>query len=321
MKKTLLATAILTGLVSTAQAGVTVFKDDSSQVDLKGRIYAGYINQDNNDADKSRGSSDAYFRLGLDGKSQLTEDLKAIGKLEMQWAIADDDKQDTTRTRLAYAGVQSALGTVTFGRQYATDEMVADWTDSAVSNVPGNDALNEFGRESSVLKFENTYMDALTVGAHMQLENSYDADEKDDTDEKSGYGIGAVFATDLGLELGATYGIETKGDIDTDTILLGAQYKIADLTAAVVYDITHKDKDEASHNALETSLAYGFGKASVVGRYLQKDVDGKADYTVEQFTFGAAYKFNKNFRVVAEYVADQVKDQDDLYTFAARYDF
>jgi len=324
MKKTLLAVAVLTSFISTAQAGVTVFKDDTSQIDLKGRIYAGYVNQDKNDLvedDLSEGETDAYFRLGLNGKSQLTEDLKAIGRVEMQWAIADKGKQDTTKTRLAYAGIQSAdFGTLTFGRQYATDDMIADWTDSSVSNPPGNDAINAFGRESDLLKFENTYIDALTLGAHIQLENDQDGDG-----EKSGYGLGAVYATDFGLELGATYGMETKDDIDTDTVLLGAQYKISDLTAAIVYDIT--DKDEGNdHTAFETSLAYKLGKTTVVGRYLQQDTDGEADLTVEQFTLGAAYKFNKQFRVVAEYVfnqADNTEDDnnEDAMTFAARYDF
>lgn len=319
MKKTLLAVAVLTSFISTAQAGVTVYKDDASKIDLKGRVYAGYVNQEQNDDEVSNGSSDAYFRLGLNGKSQLTEDLKAIATVEMQWAIADKGKQEKTKTRLAYAGLQSTdFGTVTFGRQYVTDEMVADWTDSAVSNVPGNDAINAFGRESSILKFENTYIDALTLGAHVQLENDQDGNGK-----KSGYGLGAVFATDFGLDLGATYGMETVDDADADTILLGAQYKISDLTAAIVYDITNKNENagDADHTALETSLAYKLGKTTFVGRYLQEDTDGQADLTVEQFTFGAAYKFNKQFRVVAEYVADQVKDSEDVMTFAARYDF
>ena len=315
MKKTLLATAILAGFVSGAQAVVTVYKDGTNQVDLKGRVYAGYVNQENNDDAVSNGSSDTYFRLGFKTKSQLTEDLKGISRLEMQWAFADKGKQDTTKTRLAYAGTQADWGTVTFGQQYATDELVADWTDSGTSNLTGNKALNEFSRESSLLKYEATLVDALTLGAHLQLEN----DQQDDA-EKSGFGLGAVFATDFGLELGATYGVETKSDVDTDTVLLGAQYKIADLTAAVVYDITDKE-DGGDHNALETSLTYKFGKASLVGRYLQRDVDGQDDNTVEHFTVGAAYKFNKKFRLVAEYKADQVDGNEDAMTFAARYDF
>ncbi|MCW8995152.1 MAG: porin [Psychromonas sp.] len=315
MKKTLLATAILTSFISAAHAGVTVFKDETSQLDLKGRVYAGYVNQENNDAAVSNGSSDTYFRLGLNGKSQLTEDLTGIAKLEMQWAIADKEKQDTTKTRLAYAGTQADWGTITFGRQYVTDEMVADWTDTAVSNQPGNDAINAFSRESNVLKFENTSIEALTFAAHAQLENN-----QEDTGKKSGYGLGAVYATDLGLELGATYGVETNNDRDTDTILLGARYEIADLTAAVVYDITTQESG-ADHTAIETSLAYNFNKVTVVGRYLQKDIDGQADLAVEQATFGAAYKFSKQFRVVGEYVANQVAGEEDLVTFAARYDF
>ncbi|MFT6984748.1 MAG: putative porin [Psychromonas sp.] len=314
MKKTLLAAAVLTSFVSGAQAGVTVFKDDTNQVDLKGRVYAGYVNQENNDSDTSNGSSDAYFRLGFKTKSQLTETLKAISQLEMQWAIDDGGKQNTTKTRLAYAGTQADWGTITFGRQYVTDELVADWTDSAVSNVPGNDAINAFGRESNVLKFEGTYIKALTVGAHAQLES-----DQDGTD-KSGFGAGVVYAFDFGLDLGATYGIETKDDVDTDTVLLGAQYKRNALTAAIVADMTSKDNSEDSF-AVESSLAYKFGKFSVVGRYLMQDIDGEADYAVEQFTFGGAYKFNKNFRIVSEYVADQVEGNEDALTFAARYDF
>jgi len=314
MKKTLLAAAVLTSFVSGAQAGVTVYKDDAHQVDLKGRIYAGYVNQENNIDDESNGSSDTYFRLGFKTKSQLTESLKGISELEMQWAIADSEKQDTTKTRLAYAGTQADWGTITFGRQYATDELVADWTDTGASNITGNAALNEFGRESNVLKFEGTYIDALTLGAHVQLESNQDGKDK------SGYGVGAVYAFAFGLDLGATYGIETKDDVDTDTVLLGAQYTLNALTAAIIADMTSTDNSEDSF-AVESSLAYKFGKFSVVGRYLMKDVDGQDDYTVERMTFGGAYKFNKNFRIVGEYIADQVEGKEDEVTFAARYEF
>lgn len=324
MKKTLLAAAVLASFVSGAQAGVTVYKDDTNQLDLKGRVYAGYVNQENNDDAVSNGSSDTYFRLGFKGKSQLTETLKGISELEMQWAIADGEKQGTTKTRLAYAGTQADWGTITFGRQYATDEMVADWTDTGTSNITGNAAINDFGRESNVLKFEGTYIDALTVGAHAQLENN-----QDETGEKSGYGIGAVYAFDFGLELGATYGIEAKNDVDTTTALFGAKYKLDALTAAIVADMTSTD-NKADSFALESSLAYKFGKFSVVGRYLMKDIDGQADYAVERVTLGGAYAFSKQFRVVGEYIADQVEAHldskgnwvnEDQVTFAARYDF
>jgi predicted porin len=315
MKKTLLAVTILTSFVSAAQASVTVFKNDTNQIDLKGRVYAGYVNQENNEDEVSNGNSDAYFRLGFKTKSQLSDNLTGISELEIQWAIADKEKQDKTKTRLAYVGTEANWGVITFGRQYVTDELVADWTDSAVSNVPGNDALNEFGRESNVLKFQGTYIKALTVGAHVQLENN-----QEETGKKSGFGMGAVYATNFGLDLGATYGIETNNEVDTTTTLLGAQYKIADVTAAVVFDLTDQEND-ADHTAIETSLAYQFDKITVVGRYLQKDIDGQADLAVDQVTFGAAYKFTKQFRIVGEYVADQAEGNEDALTFAARYDF
>lgn len=315
MKKTLLATLVLTGFVSAAQASVTVFKDDNNQVDLKGRVYAGYVNQENNDSETSNGESDTYFRFGFKTKSQLTDGLQGISRVELQWAAADGGKQSTTKTRLMFAGTQADWGTITFGRQYAADELVADWTDSGTSNMTGNEAINNFSRESNLLKFEGSYIDALTLGAHLQLEA--DQDGKD----KSGYGVGVVYAFDFGLELGATYGLEAKDKDDTTTALLAAQYKVAGLTAALVYDMTSEELSEDDHTALEASVAYKFGKTTIVGRYLVRDVDALDDYDVERFTLGAAYKFNKKFRLVAEYIADQVEGEEDSMTFAARYDF
>lgn len=315
MKKTLLATVVLSSFISTAQASVTIFEDDNHQVDLKGRVYAGYVNQEKNDSDTSDGETDAYFRFGFKTKSQLTDNLQGISRVELQWAAADNGKQATTKTRLMYAGTEADWGMITFGRQYASDELVADWTDSGASNITGNKALNNFGRESNLLKFEGSYIDALTLGAHLQLE----ADQ--DGQDKSGYGIGIVYAFDFGLDLGATYGGETKDDDDVTTALLGAQYKVADLTAAIVFDITSEALSENDHTGVEASIAYKFSKTTLVGRYLVRDVDAMDDYDVERFTLGATYKFNKKFRVVAEYIADQVQDEEDLITFAARYDF
>lgn len=325
MKKTLLVTAILASLVPMAQASVNVYKNDVHQVDLYGRAYGAYIYQDGKDK-KSDGRSDTYFRTGFKASSNLTGNLSALAHIEMQFESRDNsDANSTSKTRLMYAGLKNDWGQLTFGRNYAADEIIADWADAGTTNYSGNPALGNLGRQTNILKLEAKLLDdALNLVAHVQPESS---DGGSGNDSQSSYSVGGVYGFDFGLELGATYtGVMTENygvgpDSDRSTFLTAVRYKLKGLTASIVGDVTDNDSGFNDWIAYELSLAYTLDKLTGTFTYKQRDTDNISDNTVDQAAFGFAYKFNSNFRLVTEYVIDGVDDNEDQWHMAARYDF
>ncbi|MFT7682004.1 MAG: putative porin [Moritella dasanensis] len=343
MKNTLLVTAILASLVPTAHATVNVYKDDANQVDLYGRAYAAYIYEDGKDA-KSDGRSDSYFRTGFKASSNLDGDLTALGHIEMQFESRanSSDANSTSKTRLLYAGLKNDWGQLTFGRNYAADEIIADWADAGTTNYSGNPALGALGRQANILKLEAKMLDDnLNLVAHIQPESSEDGSSSIGNSSQSSYSLGGVYGFDFGLELGATYtGVMTENysndpDYDRSTILVAARYKLKGLTASIVGDSTSvdtpntaKDKDAHDWMAYEFSLAYNLDKLTGTMTYKQRDTDDINDNSVDQTAFGLAYQFNKNFRLVTEYVIidepildNATVEAEDQWHMAARYDF
>ena len=327
MKKTLLVTAILASLVPTAQATVNVYTDDAHQVHLYGRAYGAYIYQD---SEKSNGHSGSYFRTGFKASSNVADDLTGLAHIEMQFESKNNngDANSASKTRLMYAGLKNDWGQLTFGRNYAADEIIADWADAGTTDYSGNPALGNLGRQTNLLKLEMKVLDdALNLVAHVQPETSDDASNTGGNDSQSSYSVGGVYGFDFGLELGATYtGVMTEdyganSDSDSSTILVAARYKMKGLTASIVGDSTDNDTGDNDWTAYELSLAYSLDKLTGTFTYKQRDTDNISDNSVDETAFGLAYKFNSNFRVVTEYVIDGVDGKEDQWHMAARYDF
>jgi len=333
MKKTFLVTAILASLVPTAQATVNVYQDDTHQVDLYGRAYGAYIYED---SEKSNGRSGSYFRTGFKASSNVADNLTGLARIEMQFESKNNsDVNSASKTRLMYAGLKNDWGQLTFGRNYAADEIIADWADAGTTDYSGNPALGNLGRQTNLLKLETKLLDdALNLVAHIQPESSDDGSSTGGDDSQSSYSLGGVYGFDFGLELGATYtGVMTEDygaalDYDRSTILIAARYKYQGLTASIVGDSTSVDtpntadpEDANDWTAYELSLAYSLDKLTGTLTYKQRDTDNVSDNTVDQTALGLAYKFNSNFRVVTEYVIDGVDANEDQLHLAARYDF
>lgn len=331
MKKALLVTAILASLVPTAQAAINVYQDDTHQVDLYGRAYGAYIYKYGNDV-KSDGRSDSYFRTGFKASSNLADDLTALAHIEMQFESRDNsDSNSNSKTRLIYAGLKSGWGQLTFGRNYAADEIIADWADAGTTNYSGNPAIGNLNRQTNILKFGTKLLDdALNLVAHVQPESSDDTSITPGASQSS-YSVGGVYGFDFGLELGVTYtGVMIEDytanpDYDRSTILIAARYKYEGLTASIVGDSTNNDSGVNDWTAYELSLGYTFDKITGTFTYKKRNVDSSEDQ-IDQAAFGLAYKFNSNFRVVTEYVIlddidNNLKDDENQWHMAARYDF
>lgn len=333
-------------LAATSAHAAEVFKTDAATVDLYGRVYAGHYfgtkDEVNADGDSIKDHSAAvgsnqFIRFGAKASSDIGNGLSALAQYEAQMKIGDKEKtitenSDNLRTRLAFAGVKSDAGTITYGRQKGAFGYMADWTDVALSDGYGGDGLGSgsdnfaTSRASSVLKYAGSFS-----GFDLEANYKFDGSKTEDKSDKSNaaaYGLSAAYNLEMGLSLGAAYTLgqrDVPGEEDAKIWVIGAKFDNKALYAAINYaDGTDFLKSGTDSTGLEAALGYNFangvGLMAVYNKGEKEAAGKKSDY-VDYFTLGAQYKFNKQLRVIGEYRMNQLDGYKDDFQLAARYDF
>jgi len=324
MKKTLLA-LVLPSLFASTVGAAEVYNDNGQSVNVYGRAYAGH---DFSGEDKNANyGNDSYIRIGAKLKSDISDSLSAFGRYELQWDLADGEKQEKTKTRLAYIGLKSDVGAFSFGRQYGAVTLVSDITDTAYSNAYGgnlgvgkdHDGTN---RDNSLLKYSNKF-------GELQLDASYRLDDnQDDAKSDAAYGLAAAYKLDFGLTLAAGYNASSPtDDYDASIFLVGASYNTGPVKLAATYSQGSEFLAEGEdHTGYELTAEYKINKqlrAQILYNAQETEdtkSSAKAD-SVDDLVFGVRYDFNKSFRTVAEYRINGIKGMDDDFHLAARYSF
>ena len=273
--------------------------------------------------------------------------LNLTGDAQTVTPVCKDDK---LRTRLAFAGVKSDnWGQVTFGRQKGAVSLVNDWTDVALADGYGNSALGSgtdtfgTGRSSDLLKYSTKFGDLKTgkSAQGLQLDMSYKFDgntteETTKSDADAAYGLSAAYFLNNGLGFGAGYNVGTRdkaGENDAKLALVGVMFDNKSIYAALNYaDGSDYLATGTDHTGIEAAVGYnfvnGFGLMANYNKQETEKAGVDAD-TVDYYTLGAQYKFNKSLRVIGEYriqnldaidAAKAEKVEND-YQLAARYDF
>ncbi|WP_158587156.1 porin [Motilimonas pumila] len=328
MKKTVLSAAIFAALASTNVSAAEVYNNETSKVDIYGKIQGMYYA-----GDKLVDGDESYFRLGVKAKSEINANLEAFGRFEVEYAA---DKDDDVDVRLGYAGLGSDYGALSYGRQYGAYTLVADFTD--VLYEFGGDAsgtgTDQFGtgKADSLLKY------AIEVN-NFAFEANYQLDNDKEGDDMTSYGLAAVYTFDFGLGFGVAHnaGERATGLDDSSMTALAVKYENNGIYAAFLYSLGenfNKAEDfNADNTAMEAALGYEFANGfSVLAGYNVQETDVKGNNVkfdnVDYYTVGAEYKFNKNFKVFAEYLINNAesadvgkKDAEDVLAIAAVYKF
>ncbi len=328
MKKTLLTSAILAAFASASVSAAEVYKDETHSVDVYGKIQGMYYSSD----DRSEDGDQSYFRVGVKAKSAITESAYAFGRLELEWAATRDSDNDV---RLGYAGLgDKQAGELSYGRQYGAYTLVADFTDvlyefGGDASGTGTDTFGT-GKSDALLKYAVNFGGA-EIQANVQTDNN-----KQEIDGKTAqsYGIAATYGFDFGVNIGAAYNQGerlTAGAEDASAAAFAINYDANNIYAAVLYSFgenwekSNTAQANTDYTAVEAALGYDFGNgfSALAGyNWQEAEVSGaKAEDTVDYFTLGAQYKFNKQFLVYTEYKADQIKGAEDVLALAAVYKF
>lgn len=328
MKKTLLVTA-LTAVLSTSAYAVPVYQQDTTEVDLYGRLGAFFGKTERTNTD----IFDDASRLGLKVKHGVNGDLEAIGGLEFRFSDAEKRFSDPT-THDAYVGLKhKGYGALTVGRQATTADDIALSKfayfneDVTLSPVHGD----------RTIKFRSTDYDLGTAGKlGFGVDHTFLGTNDKNVDVKSrSTGAGLFYSNtfgDLGFKLNGGY---THTQLKNDTIanaknrekswIVGTQFSLGQFDLGV--DYAQNDFDIKENTTGLTSPTVASKATQVALRY--RATDGVSVFTAyqygrntflqekvkkHQYTIGADYKLHKNVLAYAQLDTVKVKSGDQKDT-------
>ena len=266
MKAKLIALTIPTLLAANTASAATVYDKDGTTLDLYGRATGLYYGSDN---DALRGDQ-SYFRLGMNGETNLGNDLTGLGQVEYNLPTSGSNNDEL---RLAYAGIRhGTFGQLTYGRQDGLFSMVNDYTD--VLPEFGGDGLGKnteafgTGRTNGLFKYAFNY-NGLTFGLQYTGKNDPQNNDADKWMQGSdeGYATGLSYDMPMGLSFATVYNRAGKTDDQKQTAQFGGQddaqltgvglrYNANNLYAAATYS------EGRDHYFLGDSTAGGYAHKS-----------------------------------------------------------
>lgn len=247
MNKTILALAVAAAAISTAASAATIYKDNTSTLNMGGRVEvrANFSDANKSPEDDNRYQDASRVRLNIGGEQKLNEDISFIGFTEFELKENSDPVGDdvSMNTRYLYAGMQSQrFGALTYGHQDNAFTYLTNFTDMAQVY---SGYINEYNvatsdRANGVLRYAYS-ADKLTIQASVQGDSDSDGsaigntilgdnDSSAPMQNADGFGIiGAYKLTDT-LELGLGYAqvdanisgsdVDSTGDNNTYTAAL-----------------------------------------------------------------------------------------------------
>lgn len=305
MKKAVIASAVLSALVSGSALAANVYSADGTELSIGGRAE---FRGDFTDAVEGTMEDKTRARLNVKGSTQINDDLSAFAFYEGEQSTGG---KTGLSNRYMYAGVGTSIGDFSVGRQDMAAVIVSDMTDITEFSGLQQEIDASSDKEDSVFAYRGSF-DALQVQATYQASDAKDEDA---------FSVSGMYSLPMGLDLALAY---SASDADQDAIIAGLGYSLDSLYLAGTFSTGDNAKD-VEFTAYELSASYKITSAfSVAANYgfLEEQAKGAtATDEVDQFEVAAYYKFNGNFRTYVAYVSDQITNADDTLRLGARYDF
>lgn len=311
MKKTLLATAILAGLVSATAQSATVYDQDGTTLSVGGRaeVRAEFIDTEytevNDGVEETKEGSiedKSRARINFGGETKINDKLTGFGFMEYEINPDSDLKN-----RYLFAGFGTQVGKFSYGKQDTANVQISDMTDIASYHSGEQQILGASSDKQSNNFLYSATFDAVTVQA------DYVASSEEDDDS---YGVSALYNSGFGLDLGASY---SDSNADESQVTLGGGYTINDLYVAITYAFGDLNEDD-DFNSLEAAIQYKFTKEfrmiGIIGQQEKADED-----SVDYYALEAQYRFNSAIRTYVSYQLNELDDADDSLVAGIRYDF
>jgi len=341
MNKKFIALAIAAAAASTGATAAEIAKNDTSSLEMGGRVEARLAIQDGKAEDQSR------VRLNFLGKTDIADGLYGLGFYEGEFKATNtsatnngikDIEEDSIEHRYMFAGIGGAFGEVTVGTVKGSLAAVTDFTD--IMAYHGNGAapkLTTADRPDRTIAYTGEFS-----GFELRANYTLSASKEDKTEDKlvsektEGYALSGIYNIgDTGARVTGAYASEKDGETkEANEFMAGASYAFGDFYVAGLY--TNKtDKEtgakDIKRDGYELAAAYTLGQAKFTTTYnrLDKKQDG-TDNTkdTDAVAVDATYFFNANFRTYVSYEfnlldadkAGKVASQDQA-VLGLRYDF
>jgi outer membrane protein OmpU len=256
--KCLLALAS-TIIVSAPLSAANIYKNDTQEFDIGGRVEVRGNLTDGDYSDASR------VRLNVNGKNQLNEDLTVFGRYEFEITEAEDDNSADLTTRHLYVGGDTKVGTFIYGHQNNAVTYLTDFTDQAETY---SGYINE-NTATSADRSKNTFRYIYAANA-LTLQASGTVNANDAAD---GFGLMAAykFTPELELALGMSssnqeYGNEINTEVTetSDSYMAAARYTKGNVylaATAMTGTISAEGIADSDFVATDAFAGYYFGES------------------------------------------------------------
>lgn len=318
MKKTLLATLILSSFVSGALSAATVYDKEDTKLSIGGRAEVRALFSDSVDGsmlDESRA------RINFEGETKISEGLTGFAFMEYEIKPGD-----TVKNRYLFAGLSTMAGDFSYGRQNTASVQLSDMTDIA-SYHSGQQQIIDAASD----KQSNNFVFANNSIKNLALKVNYIANGNDktaaaylptDPTPEDSFGVSALYSMDMGIDLGASYAEQDQ----EDQIILGAGYTFEDLYLAATYALGSMS-DTKDFTSLEVAAQYKFTKEfRMIAMYGMADEEeaGVTTDTEDYTALEGQYRFNDSLRTYASYKLSNISKADGGYdelVAGLRYNF
>ena len=295
MNKVLLSSAIASTLCFASQ-GFAAGPIDGT---VYGKVNASMVSADDGTSDQWKLNSNAS-RVGVKGKTKISDGLYAIYKAEFEMCIDDGDcKGQTFSQRNIMAGLKGDFGTIWAGKHDSPTKLAQNKID--LFNDLEGDIKNTFegeNRVSNIVAYTTPKRNGFSATlAMIPAEGAdFDQDGQDDTGLTDGISYSVSYAKD-------NLYLAVAGDQDVDKqdlLRLVAQYKMDALKLGFMYQQNEDNLNSKDESGYFISAAYKIDKTTLKAQYglIEDDIDGDEEQTL---SLGADYKMAKNTKVFVFY--------------------
>jgi predicted porin len=308
MKKTLLATAILAGLVSVSAQAATVYDQDGQTLKISGDIDALVYS---NDSTAGTLDEDNYASINIKGFTKVSDTVTAYAEFEIDTDGYDTEISGTDTETSAFAidelvvGLDTAYGDFSFAGVSSALGQISDFTD--VGNEFGGNLEEISGGGASGFAYANTF-GGLTLNAEYIASSDEDADS---------VGVSAVYSID-GLSLGLGYVTLDE----SNELALGLSYSIDALYVGLGYAMGESDAT-TDFTIIELAVTYGVTDDVTLMAFYgigEEEVGSTTTDSLDYYAVEASYSFASNVSANVGYKVDNLDEDNTLYT-SIQYDF
>ena len=306
MKKTLLASAILAGLVSVSAQAATVYDQDGQTLKISGDIDVVALSSDSVDGTLA---SDSYASINAFASSKVSETVTAYAEFEIDTdadadlSVPGDSLFDIDEL---VVGFDTAYGDFSFGGTSSALGQISDMTDVAAATGGNQEVVS--GGGSTGFAYANTFS-----GVSLNLE--YIASDQKNEDSM---GASALYSSDFGLDLGAGFvSVDEDNEIalglgySMDALYVGLGYAVGEQSGA---DITYMEvvAQYAATDSLTVGLQMGSGES---------EIGGVTTEEVDFYAVDATYALNSSVSTYASYKVANIDTDEDVIEIGLNYDY